>query len=261
MQGNKFGSVLCVFACTSCSLCDRIGRSVVCVTVVGVNACLPLHVDGTNEYVHGHCPPSLPSEVHSTGLQCVTVLIGAYLVSSGDPVVGVVQQPFWKEDPTSGKWRGRLVWGVAHGGRTVSSLPHPLDALPPRPHPLVLLSRSESQEVVGVIEKAGWEVMWAAGAGHKLLCVCDGLVDAYLLTKNSTYKWDTCGPQAILRALGGNIVSLGKSLQSGGVQLEGCGLCYHHSGGQEWCNDGGILAYRSPEAAVSILSALAAKHD
>ena len=59
--------------------------------------------------------------------------------------------------------------------------------------------------------------------------------------------------QAILRALGGNIVSLGKSLQ-----LEGCGLCHHHSEGQEWCNNGGI---RSPEAAVSILSALAAKHD
>ena len=193
----------------------------------------------------------------------MTVLIGAYLVSSGEPVVGVVQQPFWKQDPSSGEWRGRLVWGVAHEGRTVSGLTHPLDALPPRPHPLVVMSRSESQEVVGLAKKAGWDVVWAVGAGYKLLCVCDGLVDAYLLTKNSTYKWDTCGPQAILRALGGNVLSLGKCLQSGSVQLDGCAVCYHQpdslglSRGQVWCNNGGILAYRSPDAAVGLLSVLA----
>ena len=117
-----------------------------------------------------------------------------------------------------------------------------------------------------MVKEAGWEVVWAAGAGYKLLCVCDGLVDAYLLTKSSSYKWDTCGPQAILRALGGDVLTLRKSLQSSGLsQLEGHGLCYHQpdspmlSGGQEWCNDGGILAYNSPEAALSILSALAAR--
>ena len=45
----------------------------------------------------------------------------------------------------------------------------------------------------------------AAGAGYKLLCLCDDLAHAYLLTKPTTYRWDTCAPHAILKAKGGNV--------------------------------------------------------
>jgi 3'-phosphoadenosine 5'-phosphosulfate (PAPS) 3'-phosphatase len=34
------------------------------------------------------------------------------------------------------------------------------------------------------------------------MCVVEGWADAYLMSNPSTYKWDTCAPHAILRALG-----------------------------------------------------------
>ena len=36
------------------------------------------------------------------------------------------------------------------------------------------------------------ECIPAGGAGHKILCVFLGLVDVYVTSKASTYKWDTC---------------------------------------------------------------------
>lgn len=47
-------------------------------------------------------------------------------------------------------------------------------------------------------------IRYAAGSGYKLMCVVEGWADAYLLSKASSYKWDTCAPHAILRALGMN---------------------------------------------------------
>ena len=48
-------------------------------------------------------------------------------------------------------------------------------------------------------------IVRAAGAGYKLLCLCEDLAHAYLLTKPTTYRWDTCAPHAILKAKGGNV--------------------------------------------------------
>ena len=40
--------------------------------------------------------------------------------------------------------------------------------------------------------KVHFELVEAGGAGYKILCVVLGLVDIYITSKPSTYKWDTC---------------------------------------------------------------------
>uniref|UniRef100_A0A1B0ATQ1 Inositol polyphosphate 1-phosphatase n=1 Tax=Glossina palpalis gambiensis TaxID=67801 RepID=A0A1B0ATQ1_9MUSC len=61
----------------------------------------------------------------------------------------------------------------------------------------------------------GYAFAFSAGAGHKALKVITGEVDVYVLSKGSTYKWDTCAPQAILRSLNGGIFDLSSSIEKG----------------------------------------------
>ena len=71
---------------------------------------------------------------------------------------------------------------------------------------VLVLSSSESEAVQSALRSTGlFYLQHASGAGYKILCVIDRLAGAYLLTKGSTFKWDTCGPHAILRALGGGM--------------------------------------------------------
>jgi inositol polyphosphate 1-phosphatase len=87
----------------------------------------------------------------------------------------------------------------------------------------------------------------AAGAGYKQLCVACGDADMYVLSKGSTFRWDTCGPHAILRALGGGIVSYNKVIAAD-KSLEESELDYSETGGQSsgllHCNHEGIIAFR-----------------
>ena len=53
--------------------------------------------DNTADYIHGIESIDEESGLHMTGLYCVTVLIGAYLQSTGLPVIGVVNQPFYEK--------------------------------------------------------------------------------------------------------------------------------------------------------------------
>lgn len=48
--------------------------------------------DATLEFISGAKGESALGE----GLDCVTVLIGAYLLSTGEPIIGVINQPFYK---------------------------------------------------------------------------------------------------------------------------------------------------------------------
>lgn len=87
--------------------------------------------------------------------------------------------------------------------------------------------------------------MEAAGAGHKILAVIRGLCDAYVLSKGTTFEWDTCGPHAILKALGGGVVEFGAATEGAVRELvygarDECG-----SKMARCCNAGGIIAYRS----------------
>lgn len=108
--------------------------------------------------------------------------------------------------------------------------------------------------------------MYASGAGYKILCVIQGLADAYILSEGSTYKWDSCAPHALLRALGGGVVDLAVSLQQSdsGVQEPSTELTYHlpradQTGADRWANYGGLVAYRDCSQLRSIMGALRGK--
>lgn len=48
-------------------------------------------LDATSQFISG----ARGEAVEGHGLLCVTVLIGAYLRSTGEPVAGVINQPFY----------------------------------------------------------------------------------------------------------------------------------------------------------------------
>eukprot|EP00937_MAST-01D_sp_MAST-1D-sp2_P003704 g3704.t1 len=102
------------------------------------------------------------------------------------------------------------------------------------------------------------------GAGFKLLCVVLGCADVYVLSKPSTYKWDTCAPHAILLALGGTVRCFGnrRSADGAGVAQAADGgraaLRYHtpDGGGADWRNSAGLVARGPRLVAEPALSAL-----
>ena len=58
------------------------------------------------------------------------------------------------------------------------------------------------------------EITRAGGSGYKSLCVLLGEADAYVYASKGTKRWDTCAPDAILRAAGGNMTDiLGQPIQ------------------------------------------------
>lgn len=58
-------------------------------------------LDSTAEYIHGVEKVDELTSVHLTGLRCVTVLIGVFRKSTGCPVMGVINQPFYKNTSNS----------------------------------------------------------------------------------------------------------------------------------------------------------------
>lgn len=226
-------------------------------------------LDGTNEYVHGKETTEgdqHEEKIHAQGLPCVVVLVGAFDRRTGDPLMGVMTQPFWKRCPTTGSWQSRQVWGVCAAGKHAFSITPPplkLKAGTTAGRKLVVVSRSEDEAIKELLSQLGFEVVHAAGAGYKALCVVDSLADVYVLSKGSTYQWDTCGPQAILRAMGGDIVDWSKAIESGRVS-EGEALKYSVQAGPDEdhshkCNSGGVLAFRCHATAQRICDRTALK--
>jgi inositol polyphosphate 1-phosphatase len=82
------------------------------------------------------------------------------------------------------------------------------------------------------------------GAGYKLLSIIMGQICAYVLTKPTTYYWDTCACHAVLNSLGGDILDLST--------LEPLRYKPGH-GTKECCNMGGMLAYRDTNIKDDIL--------
>lgn len=131
----------------------------------------------------------------------------------------------------------------------------------------VVLSSSEKQAVKEALTSLCGpdKLMYASGAGFKTLCVIQGLADAYVVSEGSTFKWDSCAPHAVLRALGGGVVDLAKSLQSDcGVQDQKTEVTYHQpsterKGAERWANHGGLVAYRDISQLRSIIGALKGK--
>ncbi|KAM9759794.1 inositol polyphosphate 1-phosphatase isoform 1-T2 [Menidia menidia] len=221
-------------------------------------------IDATSQYIKGREEVLEEGHLSPSGLHCALVLIGAYLRSTGEPVMGVINQPFNHKDPAGGGWRGKHYWGVCCGSVNVCSVSLP-KAGPEGEHgPSVVLSSSEKQVVKEALTSLCGpdRLMYASGAGYKILCVILGLADAYVLSEGSTFKWDSCAPHALLRALGGGVVDLTQSLQHiSGARDHQTELTYHQAstdckGANRWANGGGLVAYRDCSHLRSIVSVL-----
>jgi len=168
-------------------------------------------LDGTSEFTEGL-------------LDHVTVLIG--IAVRGISVAGVVHQPFYGYDhlPTE-KW-GRTLWAIqgvgAFGLETRS---------PPADKRIITTTRSHSDKLVNdaIQSVQPDEVLRVGGAGHKVMIVIEGRAHAYVFASKGCKKWDTCAPEAVLKALGGHL-----------TDLHGNELRYHK--GVQTQNSGGVLA-------------------
>lgn len=207
--------------------------------------------DATAEYISGDTMFTDFPGITSTGLDCVTVLIGVYERDTGVPVIGVVAQPFG-EKVEENMYNSSMFWGVC-----LSTLQAHNCAFEARDEGrrLGIFSSSENSDILQRFLDLGYEFAFSAGAGHKALKVITHEVDVYLLSKGSTFMWDTCAPQAILRALGGDILDFKASV----AEQKAISLTYLSTdieSNPDWKrNAGGIIAVRS----VSDLEELIAK--
>lgn len=224
-------------------------------------------IDATSQYIEGREEVLEEGRLSPSGLHCALVLIGAYLRTTGEPVMGVINQPFNHKDPAGGGWRGKHFWGVSCGSVNVCSVSQPKHGPEGEQGLSVVLSSSEKAVVKEALTSLCGpdKLMYASGAGYKILCVIQGLADVYVLSEGSTFKWDSCAPHALLRALGGGVVDLTKTLQSTcEAQDHKTELTYHQTyteckGADRWANQGGLVAYRDCSQLRSIIEALKGK--
>ena len=136
----------------------------------------------------------------------MTVLIG--ISHQGKPIAGVIHQPFYKA-PENPNTTGRTIWGVQGiGAFGYEKTKH--DGL------IIITTRSHSSQINLDAIKAmnPTEITRAGGSGYKALSVLLGEADAYVYASRGTKRWDTCAPDAILRAAGGNMTdALGRPIQ------------------------------------------------
>uniref|UniRef100_A0A8C8FCG5 Uncharacterized protein n=1 Tax=Oncorhynchus tshawytscha TaxID=74940 RepID=A0A8C8FCG5_ONCTS len=191
--------------------------SVCCFYVFGFRS------DATSQYIEGREEVVEEGCLCPSGLQCALVLIGVYLRATGEPVIGVINQPFNHKDPTG--WKGKHFWGVSCGSVKASSVLRPKERPAQCPGLSVVSDR----------------LMYASGAGYKILCVILGLADIYVLSEGSTFKWDSCDLRECLCFFH----------CEGGHHDQG-ELTYHQShsespGADRWANQGGLVAYLDSE--------------
>ncbi|XP_015588416.1 inositol polyphosphate 1-phosphatase isoform X2 [Cephus cinctus] len=113
-------------------------------------------IDSTADYINGIELMDSVGKIHLSGLRCVTVLIGAYLGSTGLPVLGVVNQPFYTQNNQS--WTGICYWGSVNGDVGESSLKHSKLS-----SGVVVLSRSEDPEVKAKLSNGGFSIVQPIG--------------------------------------------------------------------------------------------------
>ncbi|XP_055385017.1 inositol polyphosphate 1-phosphatase [Condylostylus longicornis] len=164
-------------------------------------------IDATSQYIAGDTIFSNFPGITSTGLDCVTVLIGAYDIETGIPICGVINQPFCEK--IEKQYKSKIFWGICLGDLKTNNL---IQEETKRSSKIGLFSTSEHSNIIDTFKDEKYEIAFSAGAGHKALKVITGEADIYLLSKGTTYKWDTCAPHAILLSLNGCMYDFQKSL-------------------------------------------------
>ncbi|XP_048345656.1 inositol polyphosphate 1-phosphatase [Sphaerodactylus townsendi] len=222
-------------------------------------------IDSTNQYIRGRGTVAPVNGIYPSGLHSALVLIGVYNRHSGEPVLGIINEPFFQEKLPEHRWQSRYHWGISYENINLSSLSRPVPQVPP----CVVLSSNESVELQkALVPLYGEQICFASGAGYKMLCVALGFADAYVLSEGSTFKWDSCGPHAILRALGGGIANFAGALHAwrAGQHDSLPELTYNKPeegavGADRWANHGGVIAYMYHGHLEAIMATLAAAAD
>lgn len=147
------------------------------------------------------------------------------------------------------RWTGHCYWGyVGENGASRCSF-----TLPDDPSTVLLLGRNEDPAVKSKLLEDGFKAIEAPGAGYKILSVALGRAGAYVLSRGTTFRWDTCAPQGLLQALGGGIIDYAKFTSQ--TDPEDSPLRY--SGDDKtFANRGGLIAYRDTETLESLRRAL-----
>lgn len=173
-------------------------------------------LDGTSEFSQSLKPGSEELREH------VTVLIG-FAVGS-QPVAGIIHQPFYHRNPNCEP--GRTIWGIDGLGAFGADFKPP-----PEGERIITTTRSHSSpEVENTINAMNpTTVMRVGGAGNKVMLVIEGRAHAYVFASPGCKKWDTCAPEAVLRASGGILSDIS------GQRIE-----YHSNVAHR--NSGGVLA-------------------
>ncbi|XP_037953979.1 inositol polyphosphate 1-phosphatase-like [Teleopsis dalmanni] len=208
-------------------------------------------IDATAEYISGDSMFTNFPGITSTGLDCVTVLIGVYNRLTGIPIIGVISQPF-QQKIIDNEYRSLVFWGVALPDLQVNNCKFDARIR----NPLGIFSSSENPDVLQCFLNLGYEIAFSAGAGHKALKVITNEVEIYTLSKAGTFRWDTCAPQAILRSIGGDIYNYSESVK----QQKPIALNYSPANDNEenWkCNKGGLIAIRDSNNIEQFIVALA----
>ncbi|XP_069762476.1 inositol polyphosphate 1-phosphatase isoform X2 [Narcine bancroftii] len=220
-------------------------------------------IDSTNQYIKGQLEEKFKSGIHPHGLKSAAVLIGVFDRNSGQPIMGVINVPFDDVDSNL-RWQGKYYWGISHNDLNICSIPK---QFPEHLNQMsVVMSLSEKDEIKKALAPlCGERMYFASGAGYKILCTILGLADAYVVTADTTFKWDTCAPHAILKSLGGGIVNLAQALAEAKAKGPGATpeLQYKmpNEGSNEtekWANTGGLVAYRSQKHLDNIINVLLA---
>ncbi|GAU98887.1 hypothetical protein RvY_09970 [Ramazzottius varieornatus] len=224
-------------------------------------------LDATSEYINAGSATARPPShgVFLSGIHCVTILIGVFDLKTGEPVAGVINQPFYHMDEHTKKWQSRCVWGISYHGVNVNSQIRCERPLGTGKAPVVILSPSETNELKEALDER-FTTIYAAGAGYKFLSLLLGLADSYVLSRATTFKWDSCAPHAILRSVGGGCCDLAKALVNFDLHSvqnnRKYELQYLHPDDPDrdatdcWLNEGGILAYASLSDLAEIVATL-----
>lgn len=106
---------------------------------------------------------------------------------------------------------------------------------------VAVVSGSENERCIKGLKDLGYNVIFSAGAGYKTMKVICGDADLFLLSKNTTYKWDTCGPHAILNAIDGGLFKIDDIIESNTI------IEIDYSDERDNVNEGGLLALRREE--------------
>ncbi|XP_068433129.1 3'(2'),5'-bisphosphate nucleotidase 1 isoform X1 [Clinocottus analis] len=196
-------------------------------------------LDGTKEYteasrcLHHQTEAQIPnkwsdtSQPYSTALWLldnVTVLIG--IAYGGRAIAGVINQPFYNYELGSGASLGRTMWGMPGLGAFGFQLQEVEGD-----RRIVTTTRSHSNKLVTdcVDAMEPHEVVRVGGAGNKIIQLVEGKASAYVFASPGCKKWDTCGPEAILHAVGGKLTDMH-------------GNAYRYDANVKHMNSAGVLA-------------------